>query len=539
MKLSARDTRNKRKSIASLFRPPSPKRAPGSIQAIHRRRIFFAILVFAIVVRLWRLGSHSLWLDEFVTYWVVSGDSLTELFRRCYYYQYVSPFYYIFVFYSLKIFGISEIGMRFPSICFFVIASWLIYELVKDMFGTEKEVAWYALLLSAVNPHLIYYSQDARPYMLGIMLTVLSYLLFWRYWRSRERTTLILYGIITIMCVYAHYIFAPFILAQNATYCILSSRKGMGKREFMPWIVCQVLMAISFLPALWHLFRFRIGFSNLTFIPTPSVANIPYFFMPEYLLLGLIIHLCICLIAFGRYAVTIDIDEKEGEACLVLILWFFIPILIIFFLSNIGQGSVFWLRYTLAYLPPVLILLGFFTQRFDPKSSRILLIIILSLGIFGGYSGVNYVKTGLFSHHSKENWKAAINILNDQASPGDPVLMRSGLIEADLPESTTEERLTEYIAAPLSDFYLRVPLNILNLPYSTEKTASASYMEKKYSPSILGSDHLWFLARKSGGENDSEKIIGAIKPLLDNRVIETVNYDFQGVRLYKLCLSEE
>ena len=76
------------------------------------------ILIFAILVRLWRLGSHSLWLDELVTYWLVSGDSIGELFCRCYYYQYGSPLYCLLVSLSLKVFGASEIAMRLTSICF-------------------------------------------------------------------------------------------------------------------------------------------------------------------------------------------------------------------------------------------------------------------------------------------------------------------------------------------------------------------------------------------------------------------------------------
>jgi hypothetical protein len=159
--------------------------------------------------------------------------------------------------------------------------------------------------------------------------------------------------------------------------------------------------------------------------------------------------------------------------------------------------------------------------------------------MFGGYSGANFAKTGLFSHHNKENWKGAVNVLNNRASPGDLVFLRSGLIEADLPESATDDRLADYIAAPLGDFYLGVPLEIVSLPFDMDKAKSKHHIRKRFGSINLGRDRLWLLARKREREDELETVAAMVRSLADKDIIETVDYDFQGVRLYELRLERE
>lgn len=85
-----------------------------------------------------------------------------------------TPFYFYFLHFWLKIFGTSEILLRFSSVIFGVATIPLTYIVAKKLYKNDKIVGIISAILVAVSPLMIYYSIEVRMYMMVTFLVVLS-----------------------------------------------------------------------------------------------------------------------------------------------------------------------------------------------------------------------------------------------------------------------------------------------------------------------------------------------------------------------------
>lgn len=85
-----------------------------------------------------------------------------------------TPFYFYFLHFWLKIFGTSEILLRFSSVIFGVATIPLTYVVAKKLYKNDKIVGIISAILVAVSPLMIYYSIEVRMYMMVTFLAVLS-----------------------------------------------------------------------------------------------------------------------------------------------------------------------------------------------------------------------------------------------------------------------------------------------------------------------------------------------------------------------------
>lgn len=85
-----------------------------------------------------------------------------------------TPFYFYFLHFWLKIFGTSEILLRFSSVIFGVATIPLTYIVAKKLYKNDKIVGINSAILVAVSPLMIYYSIEVRMYMMVTFLAVLS-----------------------------------------------------------------------------------------------------------------------------------------------------------------------------------------------------------------------------------------------------------------------------------------------------------------------------------------------------------------------------
>lgn len=84
------------------------------------------------------------------------------------------PLFYIIQWLNIRLFGTSEIALRLPSLALGVVAIWLVYRLALA-YRLPTAAALLAALLLALTPRQIYYSNEARSYMLlaVVLLTAL------------------------------------------------------------------------------------------------------------------------------------------------------------------------------------------------------------------------------------------------------------------------------------------------------------------------------------------------------------------------------
>ncbi len=125
------------------------------------------IFLLALLTRFIAL-DQSLWLDEGITAKVVRQFNLIEIIQRFSPADFHPPLYYLFMKLWTNIFGYSEIALRFPSIIFSLLAGWFVYLIGKRL--VNKKVGLWPAAFFLFNPLIVYYSQEARMYMMVTFL---------------------------------------------------------------------------------------------------------------------------------------------------------------------------------------------------------------------------------------------------------------------------------------------------------------------------------------------------------------------------------
>ena len=142
----------------------------------HRFLCLTLILLLATILRFYHLDHSSLWSDEGNT-WALLARSFPQIAQAAAADIHPPGYYWLIKVWSIGL-GTSAWAMRSFSAVAGLLLVWVIYRMGCYFEEEEGEgnVALVAALLAALNPFQIYYSQEARMYLL---LALESALLFW------------------------------------------------------------------------------------------------------------------------------------------------------------------------------------------------------------------------------------------------------------------------------------------------------------------------------------------------------------------------
>ena len=158
-------------------------------------KILLLIFLAAFLIRLIAL-NQSLWLDEATTANVVQKYGFTQIINEFSRNDFHPPLYYLLMKLWTDVFGYSEVALRFPSIIFSLLTGYFVYKIAKLL--NSYIVGVYALVFFLFNPLIVYYSQEARMYMMVTMfLTAALYFFLKRKW--------ILFGIFGVLGLLTFY----------------------------------------------------------------------------------------------------------------------------------------------------------------------------------------------------------------------------------------------------------------------------------------------------------------------------------------------
>ncbi len=129
-------------------------------------QIFF-VFIFASLIRLVNL-NQSLWLDEAVVAKVAHTIPIHLIPVQFSPGDFHPPLYYLFMSMWSSLFGTAEITLRMPSVVFSLIAGWYVYKI--GILVKNKTVGLWSAAFFLFNPLIVYYSQEARMYMMAAML---------------------------------------------------------------------------------------------------------------------------------------------------------------------------------------------------------------------------------------------------------------------------------------------------------------------------------------------------------------------------------
>src|SRR5262245_14331047 len=178
------------------------------------------LMALAAALRLVALGSQSFWSDEAITALLVRRD-FGSLLSGVADTESTPPLYYAAAWLWAKAAGADEVGLRSLSAFLGILAVPTAYGAARAL--VSARAAWIAGLLVAVNPVLVWYSQEARAYPLLVLLCGLS---FWAFVAARESgsdRSLVAWWLASSLAIATHY-FALIVVAVMAGWLLVSQR---------------------------------------------------------------------------------------------------------------------------------------------------------------------------------------------------------------------------------------------------------------------------------------------------------------------------
>ncbi len=450
-----------------------------------------ALTVAAAWLRFLQCGE-SLWIDELHTAWTIDAG-LSEIPRRAAQGNY-SPFYFLLPWLSTQLFGMHEWSLRLPSLlagialvpaCGFVAQRWF----------RSRALAVLAAVLVTFDPHLLFYSLDARPYAIVQLGAVLHAWLLARCLRPyRRRGDQIAFCLLGIALAYLHYTTALLLVAEFVCTLIWLAL-GRDRRAFAESSVCFAVMAIGCVPAgfaawpiaarreLWNQFvpqQNNFGtifpFGTYSYAAAGSLALIrvagwwrrqrPIFASGPSGPMALSRNGCgrspgrATRVAKGGK--LHDDSAQPGTAAVMVLLccWLLVPLMITWQTTRSDFARLFLRRYLMFSYPAMILLtsaLGLFSPSRRGRLTFAVLVVAATSYVLGPWQQLR--QDGRVVRHSHEDWRGAIAAVNEGADESQPVFVRAGLIEESLLAKSQSaaaedvETLREYLLLPVSSLY--------------------------------------------------------------------------------------
>ncbi|MBL7196807.1 MAG: glycosyltransferase family 39 protein [Candidatus Omnitrophica bacterium] len=375
-------------------------------------RLFFIILV-GFILRIYHLGFRDLWYDEIF--------SISKALYLNFLTVWNPPLYYAILSGWIRLFGLSEISLRFPSLLFSLACIPVIFLLGKELFN--KSAGLYASLIIALSPFHLWYAQEARPYSIMVFFGLLSAYFQTLFMKREQNKFLYFYAISSICGLYSNYHYI-FLLITQLLWCLIFSGKRWSLKRFIVSISILFVFAPQLTKFWYKLLYIRKGF----WLPSPDWKS--FLITIENFSLGYNSHQVTYFI-FDILSLTLFIAaiwfikqkkelRKEFIFCSTL---FIFPLLLAFIFSK-TVTSVYLDRALIAFSPYYYLILGLGISAFRKKILRFFVITsILSILTVGIYGFVEDWMPLPPSHHMgtclKKPVKPAVEFIKSNSGPND------------------------------------------------------------------------------------------------------------------------
>ncbi len=201
-----------------------------------------SILALGAILRFATLDLQSFRYDEAVTVVRVLHPSLIDTLSAVPGSESTPPIYYGVAWFWTLVFGSSEVGLRSLSALAGTATILVVYMAGRELLS--RRTGWIAAAIIAVNPAMIWFSQDARAYALVVLLVAVSFLYFARALRNPAPGTLAVWAISSALALGTHY-FAAFVVGPEALLLVVLCG---GARRLLPALAGVAVAAALLAP---------------------------------------------------------------------------------------------------------------------------------------------------------------------------------------------------------------------------------------------------------------------------------------------------
>ena len=216
------------------------------------------------------LGAQSYWFDEAQAAHELHL-SLGAMFHSVFGVETNPPLYFVLGWAWVHVFGAGEVGLRSLSALAGTAVIVLAYLCGREL--VSREAGLVAAALAALSPFMIWYSQEAREYMLLVALSGASLLYFAKAWNAPCTRNIALWGVFSALAVSTHF-FAGFLVAPEAVWLLYVIRS----RAIAIAVGAVAVVQVALLPILIsQAGNSLLGFINGTRLST-RIGQVPVAF---------------------------------------------------------------------------------------------------------------------------------------------------------------------------------------------------------------------------------------------------------------------
>lgn len=374
--------------------------------------LIIAVFLSFFLLRLYKLGFHDFWYDEMGTF-----D-----YAKYPWGHWNAPLYYILLHFWTKIFGFSEISLRFPSVIFNFLAIVFTYLLAKKLF--TKKIAILASFFMGISPLQLWYAQEARDYsMVLFFATVSTYILFTALEKNKIKYW-VYFLVVSIAGMYTSY-FYIFLFFGQVIFLTVFKKSLFNFRAIASFLLILISFSLYLEQFLRKFFTVWQGF----WIPKPDwqslVITLENFTLgynsPGFLYAFSTILICLCFFSVLRLWFKRRDLNNSIVFCATL---FIVPIGLVFIFSKLFF-SVYLDRGLIIFSPYFYIILAAGIFSINRYSKIIILPVFLTVLVISSYYYFNDFMFAPLKHHIgtyiKKPMKATVRFLDSNVQYDDIV----------------------------------------------------------------------------------------------------------------------
>src|SRR5208337_4405097 len=203
-------------SPIKTVRDLSLKNIQSLVTASRYFQSLIVLMVIGLFLRFYNLGFNSLWLDEASTY-TISLKSFAGIWQVTASGEFNPPLFY-WAEHVMLMLGNNEVILRFIPALLGVLTIPLFYLIGKEFL--DRNAGIIAAAACTVSPFLIYYSQEARAYMMMLFFVALATIFFLRAMKSGSLIPWILFGVFSALAFWSHF-YAFVMIAALVLYALI------------------------------------------------------------------------------------------------------------------------------------------------------------------------------------------------------------------------------------------------------------------------------------------------------------------------------
>jgi len=426
------------------------------------------LMVIGLFLRFYNLGFNSLWLDEASTY-TISLKSFAGIWQVTASGEFNPPLFY-WAEHVMLMLGNNEVILRFIPALLGVLTIPLFYLIGKEFL--DRNAGIIAAAACTVSPFLIYYSQEARAYMMMLFFVALATIFFLRAMKSGSLIPWILFGVFSALAFWSHF-YAFVMIAALVLYALIEWAPRIrtelaNLKMLVAGIIVFVVLSLPLIIVTLQLFVLRTSSA-----PTYGIQGLGIILETFNQISGfndIAMYVLVALFVIGIIQ-TFRIGKNKGIfLVLITVLTFVISYILSFKMPMeprylIFLSIVFFLGIAMSYRTVY--------SLWNTKAvvyGFIVVLFVISISVL--------VQMGYYSGYSKDDWRGFSEALQEKASPGDIVVSVPG-----------------YIAQPLDYYYSSAKGNTREYGATTSQD-----LEKIYS--LKGNSTMYFVVTQDIGAAD-------------------------------------